>query len=87
MAWEKITKIAQLVGAALGIPVAVAGVYSVYNTNFSTGTACLNLRNTIISTMEKSIPPESKAILIKKDIAAYRRDWMPGVCFREKIQS
>src|SRR5260221_9007063 len=73
MAWEKFSRITQLVGAALGIPVAAAGVYSVYNTYFSTGTACLNLRNMIISTMEKGIPPESKATLIKKDIVAFEK--------------
>jgi hypothetical protein len=73
MAWEKFAKLMQLTGAVLGIPVAAAGVYSVYNTYFSTATACLNLRNTILSTMERTIPGETKAILIRKDIAEFEK--------------
>jgi len=73
MVWEKFAKLAQLTGAVLGIPVAAASVYSVYNTYFSTATTCLNLRNTIISTMERTISGETKAILIRKDIAEFEK--------------
>jgi len=73
MAWEKFTKILQLTGAALGVPVAVAGVYSVYNTYFSPTTACQNMRGAIISAMEKNIAAETKAVLLKKDIAEFEK--------------
>jgi hypothetical protein len=73
MVWEKFTKVMQVAGAALGIPVAAAGVYSVYNTYFSTATACQMLRSTIISTMEKNIPAETKGILLKKDIVEFEK--------------
>lgn len=73
MGWESFTKMMQVAGAALGIPVAAAGVYSVYNTYFSTKTACQSLRGTIISTMEKNIPAETKSVLLKKDIAEFEK--------------
>jgi len=73
MGWEKITRIMQVTGAALGIPVAAAGAYSVYNTYFSTKTACQNLRGAIISTMEKNIPADAKSVLLKKDIAEFEK--------------
>ena len=73
MSWEKFTKIMQLTGAALGVPVAAAGVYSVYNTYFSTKTACQNLRGAIISTLEKNISAEAKSALLKKDIVEFEK--------------
>lgn len=73
MSWEKFTRLMQLTGAALGIPVAAAGVYSVYNTYFSPTIACQNLRATIISTMEKNLAPDAKAVLLKKDIAEFEK--------------
>jgi hypothetical protein len=63
----------QLTAAALGIPVAAGGVYSVYNTYLSSATACQNLRNTIISTLEKNIAASAKAVLLKKDIAEFEK--------------
>jgi hypothetical protein len=63
----------QLTAATLGIPVAVAGVYSVYNTYFSPTTACQNLRATIIATMEKNLSADAKAALLKKDIAEFEK--------------
>ena len=73
MGWEKFTRAMQLTGAALGIPVAAAGAYSVYNTYFSPTTACQNLRGAIISTMEKNIPADTKGILLKKDISEFEK--------------
>jgi hypothetical protein len=73
MVWDNFTRIMQVTGAALGIPIAAAGVYSVYNTYFSTTTACQNLRGAIISTMERNVPSETKAILLKKDIAEFEK--------------
>lgn len=71
---EKITKLFQAIGAALALPVAAAGVYTVYRTNFSPDTACQNLRASIVSIMEKNVGLDAKKALLKKDIEDFDKN-------------
>lgn len=71
---EKITKLFQAVGAALALPAAAAGVYTVYRTNFSPDTACQNLRASIVSTMEKNVGLDAKKALLKKDVEDFNKN-------------
>jgi hypothetical protein len=71
--WEHLTKVFQLAGAALGIPAAAAGSYSVYRTYFSTEVACQNLKTTIVAAMEKNISLDAKRALVKMEMAEFER--------------
>lgn len=71
---DKITKLFQAVGAALALPAAAAGVYTVYRTNFSPDTACQNLRASIVSTMEKNVGLDAKKALLKKDVEDFNKN-------------
>src|SRR5262245_10928969 len=71
--WEKLTTYLQFTGAALAIPAAAAGSYSVYRTFFSAEVACHGLRATILSTMDKNVPGEAKRTLLRKDVAEFEK--------------
>jgi hypothetical protein len=68
---ERLTTALQLVGAALALPAGGAGVYSVYNTYFSSDSACQSLRNSALNTLEKNIPSEAKRALLTDDAARF----------------
>ena len=68
---EKLTTALQLVGAALALPAGGAGVYSVYNTYFSSNSVCQSLRNNALDTLEKNIPSEAKRALLTDDAAKF----------------
>jgi len=72
--WDGLNKSLQIAAAALGIPVALGGSYSVYRTYFSTEIACQNLRGRIIATMEKNVAPEAKRTLLAKDVGEFLKD-------------
>jgi hypothetical protein len=61
----------QLLCAALGIPAAIAGSYSAYQTYFSNEAVCQRLRTTVIATMERKLPRDAKQTLLRKDVAEF----------------
>jgi hypothetical protein len=71
MAWEHRHKALQVAAAALGIPAAAAGVYTAYQTFCSNEGVCQQLRGTILTTMEKNVPAETKHALLRKDVADF----------------
>jgi hypothetical protein len=74
MAWDKLVKLLQLIGAALAIPAAAAGSYSAYRTYFSSDVTCAKLRSSIMETMEKRVAAEIKRSLLHKDVADFLKD-------------
>ena len=68
MAGEGLVKLLQVAGAALGIPAAAAGTFAAYQNYFSTDVTCQKLRNNIVATMERSVAPETKRSLLRKDV-------------------
>jgi hypothetical protein len=68
MALDKLVRLTQLAGALLAIPVAATGAVSVYRSYFSSDVLCQNLRSTILTTMDKNVPPPAKIVLLRKDV-------------------
>lgn len=68
---EHLVKVLQITGAALGIPAAAAGTFAAYQSYFSTDVKCHRLRNDIIGVMERSVSPETKRSLLKKDVTEF----------------
>jgi hypothetical protein len=64
-------KTVQIAAAALGIPAGAAGTYSVYQTFFTNDLACQRLRASIVATMEKSVAPEAKRTLMRRDVGEF----------------
>ena len=73
MAGEGLVKLLQIAGAALGIPAAAAGTFAAYQNYFSTDVTCQKLRNNIIATMERSVAPETKRSLLRKDVTEFEK--------------
>ena len=71
MAGEGLVKLLQVAGAALGIPAAAAGTFAAYQNYFSTDVTCQKLRNNIIATMERSVAPETRRSLLRKDVTEF----------------
>src|SRR6478736_1047141 len=68
MAGENLVKLLQIAGAALGIPAAAAGTFAAYQNYFSTDVTCQKLRSNIVATMERSVAPETKRSLLRKEV-------------------
>lgn len=66
-------KIVQVAAAALGIPAAAAGTFSVYQTYFTDEVTCQKLRGSIISVLEKNVTPEARHTLLRKDVGEFDR--------------
>jgi hypothetical protein len=64
-------KIVQFAAAALGIPAAAAGTYSAYQTYFTNDAMCQKLRTSIVAIMERSVAPEAKRTLLRKDVGDF----------------
>lgn len=73
MGFENLGKMVQIAAAALGIPAAAAGTYSVYQTYFTNEAVCQKLRVSIVSTMERNVAPDAKRTLLLKDVAEFDR--------------
>jgi len=71
MDWSKLTTYVQLTGAALAIPAAAAGSYSVYQNYFTNDAACHKLRTAIVATMERNVAPDAKRTLLRKDVTEF----------------
>jgi hypothetical protein len=68
MAGENLVKVLQIAGAALGIPAAAAGTFAAYQNYVSNDGTCQKLRSNIVAIMERSVAPETKRTLLKKDV-------------------
>lgn len=71
MHWDHVVKPAQFIAAALAIPAAAGGTFSVYKSYFSPEVACLSLRGTIVSGLDKNLPLEAKRALLQKDVSEF----------------
>ena len=63
----------QLVGAALGIPAAVAGSYSAYQNYFSSEATCQRLRASILATTGGPMHPHSASAANRGVMTAIKR--------------
>jgi hypothetical protein len=68
---ESWMKMLQLAGAVLAVPVAAGGAYSAYRTYFSSEVACQALRGSIVATLEKTMAPDIKRALLRKDVGEF----------------
>jgi hypothetical protein len=71
VAWEKHIKIWQLLGAVLAIPAGIAGTYGVYENYVSGGVSCPELKTSIVATLEKSLAPDTKRVLLHDAVAQF----------------
>jgi hypothetical protein len=74
MIFHKIATALQLGGALLTLPAGVLGLYTAYQTNFSTEASCRALRGAILSTLDKTIDAEAKRVLVHKDMTEFERN-------------
>jgi hypothetical protein len=68
---QKLQSVLQIVGAALGIPAAAAGTYSVYKSYFSVVTDCKALRTSLLQSMDRALPPDTMRALMAQDFADF----------------
>jgi hypothetical protein len=68
---QKVTSILQVACAALGIPAAASGTYSVYRAYFSTAATCQTLKTSLLATMDRALPADSIRTLMKKDLETF----------------
>lgn len=73
MDWGRLTTYLQVAGAALGIPAAAGGAYTVYQNYFTNDVICQKLRTTIVSTMERNVAPDAKRTLLRKDVTEFSK--------------
>lgn len=69
--FQKLTTVLQITGAALGIPAAAGGTYTVYRSYFASTADCQTLRNSLLSVMDRAISEDSRRALMKKDLAEF----------------
>jgi hypothetical protein len=74
MALDKLVRLTQLAGALLATPVAATGAVSVYRSYFSSDVHCQTLRSTILTTMDKNVPPPAKIVLLRKDVDEFEKN-------------
>ena len=63
----------QFAGAVLTLPAGVVGLYSAYQTQFSTEASCRALRAAILPVLDKPIDASAKRALVHKDLAEFER--------------
>ncbi len=68
---DKPVKILQLIGAALTIPVGLAGTLAVLRNFGSGGVSCHDLRNSISATLERNIATDAKRALARADVEQF----------------
>jgi hypothetical protein len=69
---QKLTTVLQIAGAALGIPAAAGGTYTVYRSYFASTANCQTLRASLLATMDQTISIDSRRALMKKDFAEFK---------------
>jgi len=73
MGIDKLTKLAQLAGALLAVPVGFAGSVSVYRNYFSDEVVCQSMRTTLLTAIDKNVPPQAKLTLLRKDAEEFEK--------------
>jgi hypothetical protein len=73
MGIDRLTKLAQLAGALLAVPVGFAGSVSVYRNFFSDEVVCQNMRSAILTTIDKNVPAQAKLTLLRKDAEEFEQ--------------
>jgi hypothetical protein len=71
IAWDKHIRVWQLLGAVLAVPAGIAGTYGAYRSYVSNDVSCPELRASIIATLERNIPLETKRTLLHKSITEF----------------
>jgi len=61
----------QIVGTLVGIPVGLASIYSVYQTNFTVEARCESLRANIVGLLDKSADATTLHMLARRDVANF----------------
>jgi hypothetical protein len=70
---SKLSSAVQFGGALLTLPAGLVGLYTAYQSNFSTEATCRNLRGAILTTLDRNINAETKRVLVHKDLTAFER--------------
>ena len=73
MVLNKLATVLQLGGALLALPAGIAGLYTTYQINFSSEATCRNLRTSILDTLDKTIDPQAKRVLVHQDLTEFER--------------
>lgn len=73
MILHKIAAALQLGGTLLALPAGIIGIYSTYQSSFSTEASCRTLRTAILSTLDKNIEAPAKRALVHKDLTEFER--------------
>jgi hypothetical protein len=69
---QKFTTVLQIAGAALGIPAAAGGTYTVYRSYFASTANCQTLRASLLATMDQAISIDARRALMKKEFAEFK---------------
>jgi hypothetical protein len=72
MVWTRLTTV-RLFGALLALPVAAAGLYTVWQATFSAEASCRSLRTSILSVLERNVDETVKYALVHKDLTEFER--------------
>ena len=70
---HRLANVLQFAGAVLTIPAGVVGLYSAYQTQFSTEATCRALRGAILPVLDKPIDAQAKRALVHKDLTEFER--------------
>ena len=70
-AWDKHIRVWQLLGAVLAVPAGIAGTYGAYRSYLADDVSCPDLRGSIITTLERNLPPETKRTLLHESVAEF----------------
>lgn len=73
MTLHKLATTLQLAGALFTLPAGMVGLYTAYQSQFSTEVTCRNLRVSILSTLDKPVDAQAKRVLVHGDLAAFER--------------
>ncbi len=61
----------QVIGTLVGIPVGLASVYSIYQSNFTVEARCATLRGNIVSMLDKSADASTLRMLVRRDVVTF----------------
>ena len=73
MSFDRTIRVVQICGMLMGIPITLAGIYTVYRTFFTAEVACQQLRNSVLSTLERNIGAEMKRELVRRDVTEFEK--------------
>lgn len=73
MILHKLATTLQLAGALFTLPAGLLGLYTAYQSQFSTEATCRNLRGSILATLDKPVDAQAKRALVHQDLTAFER--------------